>query len=619
MDFFEAQEAARKRTFLLVLLFGAAVIAIITVIYLVARVAFGTGTALIDPVLLLQVAVVVGIVIALGSAIRTASLRSGGPAVAELLGGRRISTDTTDLEERRLMNVVEEMSIASGVPVPAVYVLDGEDGINAFAAGHSIHDAAVAVTRGGLRAFNRDELQGVIAHEFSHILNGDMRLNIRLMGVLYGILLLAIIGRGILYAGPRGGSRSRNGGGGYVVILGLALLVVGYIGVFFGKLIKAAVSRQREFLADSAAVQFTRNPDGLAGALKKIGGASQGSRIQNHHAEELSHLFFANGVRGAFAGMLSTHPPLEQRIRRLDPSWKSDGRSEQPSSHMSSRVEGTSGLVGSAGAPRPEHIAYAARLLDGVPTDLNRALHQPLEARAAIFALAAAGSGSISGAERQILDAYGGPELTLLVEQLMPLVLDQGSDARLPLLDLALPALQNMSPDEAADFRAALARMIQADGTVRMFEFALMHTLARRLNLTGDQPRGGRVRSLDRVRSDVEVVLSAVAWSGNNGDAASAEAAFAAGARHLSPSAGPIRLLERGQVGLPRVDQALTALEQASPGVQKRFLEACAETVSHDGRIEAAEAEALRAIAESLDCPIPPLLGAAGTISPSVR
>jgi Zn-dependent protease with chaperone function len=607
MDFFDAQEAAKKRTALLVVLFAAAVLAIIATIYLVARVALGTGTALLDPALLLQVSFVVGVVIATGSAIRTASLRSGGPAVAELLGGRRVATDTRDPEERRLMNVVEEMSIASGVPVPAVYVLEGEDGINAFAAGHSIHDAAVAVTRGALRAFNRDELQGVVAHEFSHILNGDMRLNIRLMGVLYGILLLAIIGRGILYASPRGGGRSRNGGGGHIMLLGLALLLVGYIGVFFGKLIKAAVSRQREYLADSAAVQFTRNPEGLSGALKKIGAASHGSRIANHHAEELSHLFFANGVRGAFAGMLSTHPPLEERIRRLDPSWQG-GLKPGPERAVSRGAESRpSALVSSIGAPGPGHIAYAAALLDHVPAELKHAVHDPVESVAVVFALVAAVSEGLTAAEREVVTAYGGPDLARRVELIIPMILQEGVEARLPLLDITLPALQRLSPDESRTFHSAVRALVEADGSLRMFEFALLHTLSRRLGLSADSPRGGRTRSFDRVREEVQTVLSAVAWAGG-GTREEAAGAFAAGARHLPSAASSIRLMSREETGLDAIDRALTALEEAAPAVQRRFLEACAETASHDGIIRPEEAEVLRAIAESLDCPIPPLL-----------
>ncbi|MDR0788248.1 MAG: M48 family metallopeptidase [Gemmatimonadota bacterium] len=323
MDFFQAQEAARRRTAVLVALFVAAVIGIILVIYAVAHIAIGPEVPVLDPALLLWVTAGVLVVVLAGSGIRTASLRQGGAAVSELLGGRRVQPDTTDVHEHRLLNVVEEMALASGVAVPAVYVVDGEEGINAFAAGYSLNDASVTVTRGALLAFNRDEMQGVIAHEFSHILNGDMRLNIRLIGTLYGILLLSVIGRILLQFGPRGRSRNRdNNGGNAVILIAIALLVVGYVGVFFGRLIKAAVSRQREYLADSSAVEFTRNPDGLASALKKIATAPYGSEIRNPHAEELSHLFFADGLKASFFGMLATHPSLDERIRRLDPTWE---------------------------------------------------------------------------------------------------------------------------------------------------------------------------------------------------------------------------------------------------------------------------------------------------------
>ncbi|HWV58524.1 MAG TPA: M48 family metallopeptidase, partial [Longimicrobiales bacterium] len=329
MDFFQAQESARARSRVLVALFLGAVVAIIVTVYVVIQIVLAATGGMAPgfyPELFAVVAIGTSLLIAGGSGFRTLQLRSGGASVAEMLGGRRVSPDTRDIAERRLLNVVEEMAIASGMPVPAVFVLDAEQGINAFAAGYTIHDAAVAVTRGTLERLDRDELQGVIAHEFSHILNGDMRLNVRLIGLLFGILLLSVVGRGLLRGAAYGG-RGRKGGGGQVALIGLALTLLGFVGVFFGRLIKAAVSRQREFLADAAAVQFTRNPGGLADALKKIGGATArgGSLVRNHHAEELSHLFFAEGVQRAFAGgALSTHPPLDERIRRIEPNW--DGK-----------------------------------------------------------------------------------------------------------------------------------------------------------------------------------------------------------------------------------------------------------------------------------------------------
>lgn len=330
MEFFEAQDRARRKTRLLVLLFILAVLAIIAIVYIVVYILTARRGAPVMGIDLALLGIVAGGVIVLvgsGSGFRISQLRRGGPAVAELLGGKQVDPETSDPAERRLLNVVEEMALASGLPVPAVYVLEDQEGINAFAAGHTPEDAAVAVTRGALEILNRDELQGVIAHEFSHISNGDMRINVRMMGLLFGLLLLAVVGRILLGVGPAGGRR--RGGDGRIALIGLALIMVGFIGVFFGRLIQAAVSRQREYLADAAGVQFTRNPRGLAGALRKIrdseGMGGPGGRIWNPHAEEANHFFFARGVGGLISGLFATHPPLEERIRRLDPGGGGEG------------------------------------------------------------------------------------------------------------------------------------------------------------------------------------------------------------------------------------------------------------------------------------------------------
>lgn len=349
MDFFERQDQARRSTRRLIAYFMLAVVLIVASIYIavIAIVyAFSVNRVLErpfqwwDPDMLLWVTGATVSVVVIGSLYKIFALSQGGEVVARWLGGRLIDSDTPKPQERRLLNVVEEMAIASGISVPSVFLLEEEKSINAFAAGFTPADAVIGVTSGTLQILSRDELQGVIAHEFSHILNGDMRLNIRLIGVLNGILMIAMIGYGIL-RGTRTSSSKKNGGAA-VLLFGAALLIIGYVGVFFGKLIKSAVSRQREFLADASAVQFTRNPDGIAGALKKIGGLAHGSRIANSKAEEASHLFFSNGMHGKASPFLSmrnrtppvltqsafsfmaTHPPLETRIKRIDPSF--DGR-----------------------------------------------------------------------------------------------------------------------------------------------------------------------------------------------------------------------------------------------------------------------------------------------------
>lgn len=316
-DFFQRQDDARRKTGRLLLLFGLAIIGLSFGTYIALLLAFGVSDisiGLADPLLFGAAFLVTTTFILFGSATKTSALKSGGSAVAEALGGVEVNGAHSDPLIRRYANVVEEMALASGVPVPRIYVLEYEQGINAFAAGYEMNDAAIAVTRGCLEQLTREELQGVVAHEFSHILNGDMRLNIRLIGVIHGILLMYIIGRGMLRV------RSRGKNGGQVQLIGLALVIFGGAGLFFGRLIKSAVSREREYLADAAAVQFTRNPAGLAGALKKIAGYSHGSAIQSANAEEVSHMCFSSVTKG-MSGMMATHPSIEERIRRLDPSF----------------------------------------------------------------------------------------------------------------------------------------------------------------------------------------------------------------------------------------------------------------------------------------------------------
>jgi Zn-dependent protease with chaperone function len=620
MDFFQAQDTARARTRTLVVLFVAAVAAIIACIYLVVHMVIGPGPGGgPDLGLLLVVAALTTGLVAAGSTGRTMQLRQGGGRVAELLGGRRVRPDSSDEAERRLINVVEEMAIASGTPVPAIYVLDHEQGINAFAAGYTLDDAAVGVTRGTLDRLNRDELQGVIAHEFSHILNGDMRLNIRLMGLLFGILLLAVVGRGLLHSGARvGGGRGRRGGGGQVAIIGLALLLIGYIGVFFGRLIQAAVSRQREYLADAAAVQFTRSPDGLAGALRKIGATS--SRLSDHHAQEAGHFFFANGIGSAFTSLLATHPPLDERIRRVDVSG-SGHSAVPPQGEPGTRKAALPGaapaagaatfagarLLASVGAPEPAHVACAGRLLDGLSGSVRAAAHEPERAVALLFALLVQPDEPHAEGQWQALAAHGGSELNEAVAALLPDVRAAGAAARLPLLDMLLPALRELSPRQQEAVRGTAERLVGADRQVDLFELALLHVLGRQLR-QGRAGGGAEQRSRPRLRElgrEVEVVLSAAAWSGA-ADAQAAHRGFEAGAAAVAREAGELELMSPEALGLEAVDGALDRLRGAAAGARRAVLEACTLAVAEDGQVRTAEAELLRAVAEAVDCPMPP-------------
>ncbi|PTD96449.1 M48 family metallopeptidase [Pseudothauera lacus] len=618
MDFFAAQDHARRASRQLVGWFAAAVVAIILVIYLLLAFVLGSGegpygpqpVSWWQPELLLATAVVVGGFILLGSLYKILTLASGGgAAVAEALGGRLVPRATTDALERRLVNVVDEMAIAAGIPAPPVYVLDGEQGINAFAAGTRTTEGVVAVTRGTLEQLSRDELQGVIAHEFSHILNGDMRLNLRLIGVLHGILLLTLIGR-ILARSARGSDK----GAAPMIIMGLVLIVVGYVGVLFGKIIKAAVSRQREFLADAAAVQFTRNPAGIAGALQRIAG--HGSAIGHPRAEEASHMFFGSGM--ALSRMFATHPPLDERIRRIDPSFRGAPRSAA-STGSAATTPAAAGFAGSAeraaqplsaaafaasvGTVRPQHVDFARRLLAGLPPAFVDEVHHPAGAQAAVFALLLAEDATIRTRQLDIVRSRHGDGSASACAELRDTLRAAGSRARLPILDIAIPALREPAEEARRQVLDSVDALIRADGRVSLFEYALQRILHHALLPPRTRYRGNT--SPTQLHADITVLLSLLARAGH-GDASLAEEAFAAAARQ-APTDGPWTLLERAEMRPERIDQALDHLAATTPPFRARLIEACATAVMHDGQVNASEFELLRVVCEALDCPVPPL------------
>jgi Zn-dependent protease with chaperone function len=347
MDFQTHQDEAKQGTLKLVLLFGAGVLAIIALVSVLLTLLFGYSTKEFDPLPAIAVAAPVTLIgVGGASLVKTSQIRGGGGSyVATSMGGRPIDFNTLDPAEKQLSNVVEEIAIASGMAVPAVFVLDNEPGINAFAAGWSADNAAIGVTRGALQHLTRDELQGVIAHEFAHIRNGDTKLKTRIIGWVFGIAILTVLGRILLeslwFAPRRRSSKDDNGIVFAMMAAGIGLLIIGSVGTLFARMIQASVSRQRELLADASAVQFTRNPDGLGEALSKIGGMAGENKVRSAHAVEAGHLFFSSPLTSAF----SSHPPLKTRISRLIPGW--DGTFHEPDLEVASAAQ----------APNPSHTA----------------------------------------------------------------------------------------------------------------------------------------------------------------------------------------------------------------------------------------------------------------------
>ena len=650
MDFFEHQEAARRSTRTLVLLYLLAVLGVAFAVDLVLATLYLSGIhdvrfpeagppgllpllAAVPAALWLWGTIGTIVLILIVSLVHIARLATGGEAVARMVGARPVDRGTRDPVERRLLNVVEEMAIASGVRVPRVYVMDSEGGINAFAAGWNVSSSVVAVTRGALETLNRDELQGVIGHEFSHIVNGDMRLNIRMMGVLGGIVFIGAAGEFLM----RGSSNSRGKDTAGIFAAGLALFVIGYVGLFFARLIKAAVSRQREFLADASSVQFTRNPDGIAGALDQIRASAAGALIGHRHAEDMSHMLFGQGIRFKLAGLLDTHPPLDERIRRVNPRFeRSRYRGSRPPATVVAETapEAASGFAAPApaqaaglrsgdlvyawGRSARESVAlvgaldgakldFAQRLIASLPPGLHEQLHQADGACAAIVALLLARVESVMEEQLAAAETAGAGTLAGKARELLPAVQRLGPAFHLPVIDLALPAVKNSRPETQRAFIAALEAVIYADRRLSLHEFVVL-TLVRAQLAPAGKPPAMRFRTLAEVRDDALALLSLVAEVGR-GPGPEGErdftAAFNAGAQEMAlPAAAAVG---RDALKLDGIAAALGRLRSLAPLAKPLLMKGLFAAVSADGTIRIMEAELMRLVGAALDCPLPPL------------
>lgn len=654
MNFFQSQDNARQKTRSLILMFILAVVAIVAAVNLVItaliiNIGNEAGTATLPDFnwIMNNLSLVMGIslstvgFISLSSLYKIASLSAGGGKVARSLGGTLITAESTDPLRRRLYNVVEEMAIASGIPMPEVYVLEQESGINAFAAGFTTGDAAVTVTRGTLETLSRDELQGVIGHEFSHILNGDMRLSTRLMGLLFGILVIGLIGRAVLNSARYGNTRSdhsRRDNAGAIYLAGLGLFLIGYIGVFFGQLIKAAVSRQREFLADASAVQFTRQTQGIAGALKKIAAAQQGSELQAADAEEVSHMLFAAGA--SFSSLLATHPPLIQRIKALEPSFDEseiDRLAEQmlgQAQNAPEAIEESSSTAGFAaqhfavtpdavtetiGTPDEGHIQLASSLRQSIPENLYRAAHSNTDALPLVLALLLDASEAVRRAQLDLIAQQLGGTTVMTAETLQLEIQKLGTTFRLPLLQMAFPLIKNRPLEQLERLAELVRQLVEVDGVVDTFEFALSRVLKTHLNdAAHPQHRHGNLR-LTQLPEAVGVLFSVVAKQGNN----ETNIAYQKGMECLGRHEPRIKMLidtkqwpdyEALQDWIAATDIALSQLDRLQMLDKQALVSALVLTISHDGKVTSYEAELLRAICATLHCPLPPFVFDADSI-----
>ncbi|MDX1754716.1 MAG: M48 family metallopeptidase [Marinobacter sp.] len=644
--FFQRQANARRNTALLVVLFLLAVLiislAVCLVGYLVTR-SDTTSLRFVDWLLSSHGLITAGAVITLillGSLVRWIDLAGGGERVARMVGARLVDPSTRDPDERKFRNIVEEMSIASGVPVPELYVMDRETGINAFVAGYTPGEAVMVVTHGALTQLNRDELQGVVGHEFSHILNGDMRLNVRLIAVLAGILMIGQVGGFLLHSSsPRRYSSRRSKDQGAVVLLGLALMIIGYVGVFFGRLIQSAVSRQREMLADASSVQFTRNPEGIASALFKIGNLG-GYLESTSHASDMNHMCFGESARMKLAGLLASHPPIDERINAIQPGLltrlQSRLRDTRPATQIrggqSTAVEASTGFASTASgtveaSPRElppleyspakgfsssvgqvdrGNERYAADLLAQLPATFRELLYTRSGAVQLCYALLT-DQLEPDRAEQVLSLLEHHPLLSpqpALIGKLRPTLKTLGPRCRFPALELAMPALRKLDPDERHQLINRANRLIRADGRISLFEFALVSFLQRHLTHDASRVVKTKYRSYGAVQDALHRLFSLMARAGSH-SANDARQLYDEAMAGFAAKDGARPIAER--VTIQELRQALVQLNGLSPLLKPAIIDACGHCVSHDGKVTVTEYEILRLVADQLDCPMPPV------------
>ncbi|ALG67863.1 M48 family metallopeptidase [Beggiatoa leptomitoformis] len=571
---------------------------------------------------------VIGItlMVILGGTIRRLyQLREGGEALAIMIGATPIEPDTYREEERRLMNVVEEMAIAAGIPVPALYVLQMEHGINSFVAGYHASDVTLVVTRGALEQLDRRELQGVIGHEFSHILQGDMRLNLHLIGILAGILAIGQMGFYLLTGGTYQYEDRLNRNlrdlniFPFALPFSILLISLGYIGLFCGRVIKSAISRQREFLADAAAVQYTRDPACLVGALLKIKGHRIGSKLYNYRAEEVSHLCFGSAFN--LSRLLATHPTLDERITRIDRAYpyrlKYGKLGEQTASQQTAPLSEEylsfqstptvrppttkTTVVASIGNPTPEHLAYATKIYQQIPKNILTLVHQQTGAKIITYALLFQGKVADKQAREIVLNTAESTEITQQVIALRQQLDTLGNQVRVPLLDLALPALKKLPYVERTTYLTIINDLIKADGKVSLFEYVLETILRHHLDTHTMRTSTVSYKNLAEALPDISLILSLLAHVG------SGQSAYTIALKTLTTQPLPFASIVACKP--EKLNGAINRLKYLTPQLKKSVIDACVTCVLADKQVETAELEVLRAVVESLDCPMPPLIG----------
>lgn len=565
-------------------------------------------------------AIVLGIILA-GIFERRTALQQGGIAIAREMGGTFIKDDVTDFYLLRFRNVVEEVAIASTTPVPYVFVMENEAGINVFSAGTDPGRMVIVITQGALQKLNRDELQGMIAHEFSHILNGDTRTNIRLAELVFGFYALARVS---LFLWK---SKNRHAGG--LGFLTLPLVPIGYLGLYFARWIKAGVNRQREFLADASAVQFTRQTEGIAGALKKAAALREQGLLVNVDAEQISHMLICDGT--GYKGRLASHPPLIERLQVLEPGIRPEDvlllgvkwRTNPPVGLEEDRAMGLrvpdntilpavdaivrlQSIADGIGTQSMVNISVAKNILAGIPADLHLAASSSERSPFLILALLLDSDEKIRQDQMQFIGQhYDAGQVSVYVEKISGL----NAMLILPLVLLALPALGLKSKEDKDVLLETVQKLIDADSKESLFEYCLGVLLKTHLqNTVKHSTTFSAKRKLTNAVYECELLLATVAWAGNPGFT-QANAAYAQAVAKLY-SDRTVKQIPT-PVPLSELNGVWIVLDGLEPFSKELLIEALASAISHDGVVTLAESELFRTICACLHCPVPSFVDAA--------
>ena len=655
MDFFSRQNDAQARSRAFFTAFFPAVFLAVVILYFVitaCMVTMGILPSIIygypQKILSLRPFLIVGSVISgiiffiSWRTIRTIK-KGGGAYIAQVMGGELLETPK-DLKETQIINVVEEMAVASGLPRPRIYIFPNEFSINAVTAGLDHDDAIIALTCGAVTHLSRDELQCVVAHEFAHILNGDYALNLTMAGWLSGLLFFSVKGLELLSVTSDAANKyinnTKQGDVGallLITIVGVILYVGGGIGKLGAELVQAAISRQREYMADAFAVQFTRNPASLAGALKKIAGYPRRGTIKNSRALMMKSFFIASPTQSQ--DLWQTHPPLEERITTLDPHW--DGKivpiELPPIPQRNYSILGHDGLgattggqhqlmetaeklptgwpgalvlgllaTGSGGIRQKNLIGQgmtaATSLCKEIPAKLLKATTEPAFADPLIAAIFCRNA-DFKAAHLEIIRSGLGPEAAAWAEDFQPLMADS---FRLPLLSLATPALKAFNAEQRLRLAKTIKELIEADGKLDLFEIAAWQILKKHLGLTKPKSysyQSGLAGLAGSIQKDAVTIVSAMAHLGSD-SREKAEAAFAVGMTHFTqwPS---FDLLPSDAVTSKELALALDRFSGVSEKIKNTLVLATVGAALHDHQITQKEYELLRALAAALDIPLP--------------